>query len=116
MDPRPVRATPEPPAGRPGRRRVVVLGSTGSIGTNTLDVIAALPERFQVVGLVAKSRRADLFAQAERFRPEWVALDGSETDRTGLPPGVEFVTAADELPRRVQAPDVDIVVSAVVGA
>src|SRR5262245_87453 len=99
-----------------GPKRVVVLGSTGSIGTNTLDVIAALPDRFEVVGLAAKSRRDDLFEQAKRFRPRWVALAGGEPDRRGLPPGVEFLTAPDEVPRRVQAADVDVVVSAVVGA
>src|SRR5215210_6036615 len=101
---------------RSGPKRVVVLGSTGSIGTNTLDVIAALPGRFVVVGLAAKSRRNDLFEQARRFRPQWVALDGGEPDATGLPPGVEFLTAPDEVTRRVQAADVDVVVSAVVGA
>jgi 1-deoxy-D-xylulose-5-phosphate reductoisomerase len=99
-----------------GPKRVVVLGSTGSIGTNTLDVIAALPGRFEVVGLAAKSRRDELFEQARRFRPRWVALDGGEPDRTGLPPGVEFLTDPDEVPRRVQAAGVDVVVSAVVGA
>jgi 1-deoxy-D-xylulose-5-phosphate reductoisomerase len=102
------------PADRP--RRLVVLGSTGSIGTNTLDVVAALPGRFAVVGLAARSRRAELFAQAERFRPHWVALTGEDRSSDGLPAGVELVTNPDELARRVQAPEVDVVVSAVVGA
>jgi 1-deoxy-D-xylulose-5-phosphate reductoisomerase len=102
--------------GRRGRTRVVVLGSTGSIGTNTLDVIAALPDRFEVVGLAARTRRTELFAQAERFRPRWVALlDGNRTT-DGLPPGIELLADTDAVARRVQDPDVDVVVSAVVGA
>lgn len=101
-------------AGRP--RRLVVLGSTGSIGTSTLDVIAALPGRFEVVGLAARSRRAELFEQATRFRPQWVALTGEDRSRDGLPAGVELVTEPDDLVRRIQAADVDLVVSAVVGA
>jgi len=102
-------------AGRP-RRRVVVLGSTGSIGTNTLDVLCRLPDRFQVVGLAARSRRDDLFAQARQFQPDWVALVGDEAEPTGLPAGVEFLSHPDAVARRVQADDVDIVVSAIVGA
>ena len=110
--------TPARPSSEPAYRprRLVVLGSTGSIGTSTLDVVAALPGRFQLVGLAARSRRADLFAQAERFRPQWVAVTGEDRSSDGLPTGVELVTSPDELARRVQAPEVDVVVSAVVGA
>ena len=118
MDPacRTATAPRAPAAGRRGRRRVVVLGSTGSIGTNTLDVIAALPDRFEVVGLAARTRRAELFAQAERFHPEWVALLDGERTTDGLPRGVDLLADADAVARRVQDPDVDVVVSAVVGA
>jgi hypothetical protein len=41
------------PAPWPGRRRIILLGSTGSIGTQALDVIAAHPDKFEVVGLAA---------------------------------------------------------------
>ena len=107
-----------PSSDRAGRapRRVVVLGSTGSIGTSTLDVIAALPGRFEVVGLAARSRRAELFEQARRFRPQWVALTGEDRSNDGLPAGIEPVTDPDDLLRRIRAADVDLVVSAVVGA
>src|SRR5687768_10960732 len=105
-----------PPAGRSERKRVVVLGSTGSIGTNTLDVIAALPDRFEVVGLAARSRAADLFAQAKRFRPRWVALLDGSADAAGAPTGVELIREPETVCRRVQDRDVDLVVSAVVGA
>ncbi|RAY12510.1 1-deoxy-D-xylulose-5-phosphate reductoisomerase [Actinomadura craniellae] len=62
-------------AGRAARRDVVVLGSTGSIGTQALDVIRRNPERFRVVGLAAGGGRVDLLAeQALEFRPEVVAV------------------------------------------
>ena len=51
------------------------VGSTGSIGTQTLDVVAAEADRFEVVALGASGRRLDeLVAQAERFRPTVVAV------------------------------------------
>lgn len=99
-----------------GPRRVVVLGSTGSIGTNTLDVVAALPDRFEVVGLTTRNRRAELFDQARRFRPQWVAVLGDDCSPDGLPAGTELITAPADVARRVQDPGVDVVVSAVVGA
>jgi 1-deoxy-D-xylulose-5-phosphate reductoisomerase len=62
------------------RRRILLLGSTGSIGTQTLDVIAANPDRFEVVGLAAGRNRALLDEQAERFGVRAVAqgTDGAE--------------------------------------
>ncbi|HEX3152105.1 MAG TPA: 1-deoxy-D-xylulose-5-phosphate reductoisomerase [Gemmataceae bacterium] len=97
-------------------RRIVVLGSTGSIGVSALDVIAALPDRFEVIGLAARSRKSELFEQARRFRPQWVALLSDDRDSTGLPANVELLHDADAVADRVQAPEVDVVVSAVVGA
>ncbi len=53
---------------------VVVLGSTGSVGCNALDVIGRLPERFRLVGLAARSSWQRLAEQANRFRPSAVSL------------------------------------------
>ncbi|KQR54645.1 1-deoxy-D-xylulose 5-phosphate reductoisomerase [Leifsonia sp. Leaf336] len=62
-------------------RRVVILGSTGSIGTQALDVVAANPGRFEVVGLTA-GRNADLLAeQAERFGVRDTALGAEDSMR-----------------------------------
>lgn len=55
-------------------RRVAILGSTGSIGTQALQVIAAHPDRFQVVALAAGSNAALLAKQAAQFRPERVGI------------------------------------------
>ena len=51
------------------RRKVAILGSTGSIGTQALDVIAAHPERFEVVALAAGANRSLLEQQARIFQP-----------------------------------------------
>lgn len=55
-------------------KRIVILGSTGSIGTQTLDVVAQHPEELQVIGLAAHSRIDELFAQARAFNVRHVAL------------------------------------------
>ncbi|MBN9612291.1 MAG: hypothetical protein J0H64_02285, partial [Actinobacteria bacterium] len=55
-------------------RRVVILGSTGSIGEQALDVIRANPERFEVVGLAAGTQAARVAEQADEFGVEHTAL------------------------------------------
>lgn len=62
-------------------RRVLILGSTGSIGTQALDVIRANPDRFEVVGLAAGTDRAGLEAQAAEFRVDQIALGVDEAVR-----------------------------------
>ncbi|MBG6107690.1 1-deoxy-D-xylulose-5-phosphate reductoisomerase [Frigoribacterium sp. CG_9.8] len=62
-------------------RRVIILGSTGSIGVQALQVIAANRERFQVVGLGAGSQRAAVSAQAAAFGVEHVALGEIEAEQ-----------------------------------
>ena len=56
------------------RQRVCILGATGSVGTNTLDVISRHPERFEVFALTAHSRVDELFEQCVRWRPRFAAL------------------------------------------
>ncbi len=64
----------------PGSRiGVAVLGSTGSVGTQTLDVIAAMPDRFSVVALAASKVSPLLEEQSRRHRPDLVAVsDGAK--------------------------------------
>jgi 1-deoxy-D-xylulose-5-phosphate reductoisomerase len=54
-------------------KKVAVLGSTGSIGTQTLDVISRQPENFEIVGLAAGNNIALLLEQVRTFRPKWVS-------------------------------------------
>ena len=62
-------------------RRVIILGSTGSIGVQALEVIAANRERFEVVGLAAGSQRAAVEAQAAAFGVEHIALGEIEAEQ-----------------------------------
>src|SRR5581483_9729868 len=81
------------------RRRVVVLGSTGSIGTSTLDVIAHLPQRLQAWGLSAHSSWEKLLQQARQVAPRWLAvtdLDAADRLRQhDLPAGTQLVSGVD---------------------
>ncbi len=90
-------------------KNVVVLGSTGSIGTQTLDVIGAFPHRFRVVGLAAGNNRKLLQQQVARFQPERV---WSVAPLESLPPGVT-VTPMEEM---VCLPEVDLAMVATTGA
>jgi len=62
-------------------RRVLILGSTGSIGTQALDVVRSNPRRFEVVGLAAGSDREGLERQATEFRVEATALGAIEAEQ-----------------------------------
>jgi 1-deoxy-D-xylulose-5-phosphate reductoisomerase len=68
-------------------RSVIILGSTGSIGTQALDVIRANPDRFEVVGLAVGSNRAELEAQAAEF--------GVENTAVGIDEAVQLVRSVD---------------------
>lgn len=97
------------------RRRIALLGSTGSIGRQTLDVIRWLPDRFEIVGLAA-GRYSDLFkAQLDEFRPRLAAVGkASEVEAAGLPPGLLW--GAQGLGQVATAPEADLVVVATVGS
>ena len=94
-------------------KRVAVLGSTGSIGTNTLDVIARHPDRLSVAGLAARSRIDLLEEQIRRFRPPHVAVvDEAQAAKlksqcNGSP---EVLQGVEGLIQLATHPDVDIVV------
>jgi len=89
---------------------VAVLGSTGSIGTRTLDVLAAHPDRFRVVALAAGQNRAALAEQVRVYHPAFVSCEGAATDRSEWP-GVR-VLPMEEL---CQLAEVDIVVVGTAG-
>ena len=79
---------------------VAVLGSTGSIGTQTLEVVADQPDEFDVVALGAARSVDLLIEQATRFRPEVVAIaDASLADSVaaGVPPGTEVLAGPDAM-------------------
>lgn len=102
------------------RKRVVVLGSTGSIGVSSLKVIEALPDRLEAIGLSAHSRWKELIEQAFRHRPKYVAVTDPAASREVLsqavPPGTLVLAGEDAINAMVSDPDVDIVLTAIVGA
>ena len=69
------------------RRDVVILGSTGSVGTQALDVVRAHPDRFRVVGLTAGGSQEQLFEeQVAEFAPAYSGLgEDASTEAAGLP-------------------------------
>ena len=90
---------------------MALLGSTGSIGRQTVDVLAVHPDAFTVVALAAGSDRARLAEQAALLRPAAVALgDGSALAGLDLPPGTERVGGADALEALATRDDVDLVI------
>ena len=104
------------------RQRVCILGATGSIGTNTLDVIARHPDRFEVFALTAHSRVDTLFTQCVQWRPRYAVLpdapQAGELRRRLKEHGVstEVLTGAQALCELAAHPDVDAVMAAIVGA
>ena len=66
-------------------RRIVVLGSTGSIGTQTLDVVRRHPDKLKIVGLAVNTRAQDMLVQAKEFGVGHLAV-GSEDVAAGESP------------------------------
>jgi 1-deoxy-D-xylulose-5-phosphate reductoisomerase len=91
--------------------RVALLGSTGSIGRQTVEVLGAHPELFRVIALAAGSNTSILAEQVASLRPAAVALgDESVLARLDLPAGTERVGGADALEALATRDDVDLVI------
>ena len=99
-------------------KRLSILGSTGSIGTQTLDVVDRNPERYQVVALGARRSWETLRDQALRYRPRLVALleeDGLDNLRQALPKEIEVVGGMSGMEDAAALPEATLVVSSLVG-
>ena len=100
--------------------RVAVLGSTGSIGTNCLEVIGALPDRLNLSGVAARSSWQLLGKQTERFEPRWAVLSDAslkgEIPRSAFSAKTELLFGPEGVERLASDPEVDVVVSGIVGA
>ena len=103
-------------------QRICILGSTGSVGVSTLDVLARHPERFEVVALTAHSRVDDLFAQCLQWRPRFAAVPDAAQARElqqrlrAAGRSTEVLAGAKALCELAAHPDVDSVMAAIVGA
>lgn len=101
---------------------LTVLGSTGSIGTSTLDVVARHPQKYQILALTAYRQDEVLFEQCQRFKPRYAVLvDESAAARlkqriaaAGLK--VEVLCGEGALEQVASLPEVDAVMAAIVGA
>jgi 1-deoxy-D-xylulose-5-phosphate reductoisomerase len=103
-------------------QNVTILGSTGTIGVNTLEVIARHPGRFRAFALTANSRIEPLFEQCRQFNPAYAVVldaDGAETLRQQLKQAglaTEVLCGAEALEQVSALPEVDAVMAAIVGA
>lgn len=104
------------------KQRLVVLGATGSIGVNTLNVVARHPERFEVLALSAHQQTQRLFEQCSQFRPRYavVAEAAAAADLTkrlrAASIATEVLAGSESLEMIARLPEADTVMAAVVGA
>ena len=101
------------------KKRLAILGSTGSIGTQTLDVVREHPERFEVYAICAHTSIDKLIAQAREFHPEVVCI-GDERLFPQLKEALQDLpmkvwAGADAIADMVTFPSIDVVVAAMVG-
>ncbi|HEX5357882.1 MAG TPA: 1-deoxy-D-xylulose-5-phosphate reductoisomerase [Aquabacterium sp.] len=104
------------------RLRLCILGATGSIGTNTLDVAARHPDRFEIWALSGASRVDELFAQCVAHRPTYAVMPAEslaaqlrdKVRAAGLP--TEVLSGEQALSEVASHADVDVVMGAIVGA
>lgn len=101
-------------------RRVAVLGSTGSIGTNCLQVVEALSDRLSLAAITGHRRWRELAEQSRKSQPRWAVVTDTtlrdEIPRTEFSPQTEVLFGEAGIERVSSAPEVDVVVSAIVGA
>ena len=105
----------------PALQSLTILGSTGSVGVNTLDVVGRHPDRFQVVALTAHTQSATLLAQCQRHRPRYAVISdaraGAALARQMKDAGLdtEVLCGPEALERVAALPEVDTVMAAIVG-
>ncbi len=102
-------------------KKIVILGSTGSIGKNSLDIIARFPDRYSVIGLTAGRNAALLMEQIRVFHPEIVAVSDEKTywdlrELLGPHTSPEILFGIDGISNAASMSGADIVISAIVGA
>lgn len=108
-----------PSAPNASETSLLLLGSTGSIGTQTLDIVRAGRGRYVVQGLAAHRSWQAVLEQVREFRPRWVAMTDPEAAAAlaeQLPEGTELLQGPDALEEIARAADYDVAMHGVVGA
>jgi 1-deoxy-D-xylulose-5-phosphate reductoisomerase len=101
-------------------KSIIILGSTGSIGTNTLDIVQRFPEEFRVMGLTGGGNVEKLEEQIRTFKPKAVAVSAESsaaalrTRCAGLP--LEILAGEEGIAQVAAMPGAELVISAIVGA
>jgi 1-deoxy-D-xylulose-5-phosphate reductoisomerase len=98
------------------RKRIAILGSTGSIGRSALDVVRAHPDRFEVVGLSAFKNADLLVSQAREFGAARVVLGDGRADQDSFPDRTAVDSGVEALESLAADPSIDLVINAIVGA
>lgn len=102
--------------------KITILGATGSIGLNTLDVVGRYPDKYEVFALTAKGSVELMFEQCRKFQPRYAVMteaDAAQALREALKAaglGTEVLAGPQSLNQVAAADDVDMVMAAIVGA
>ena len=104
-------------------KRIAILGSTGSIGKSTLNIVESFPERFSVVSMAAGNNVELAFEQGRRWRPQLLSMATAEAanqlhdklKKAGLSSDIEVTHGSAGTVQVSTHPDADFVVSAIVG-
>ena len=101
------------------KKKIVILGSTGSIGTQTIDVIASNPDKFELFGITAHSNSELLISQARKYKPNFVIVTKDEcypiVKEALSNEDIKVFAGIDSVCDLVSMPSVDTVVTAMVG-
>ena len=101
------------------KKKIVILGSTGSIGTQTIDVVASNPDKFELFGITAHSNYELLINQARKYKPNFVIVTKDEcyhiVKEALSNEDIKVFAGIDSVCDLVSMPSVDIVVTAMVG-
>ena len=101
-----------------GAKNIIILGSTGSIGKSTLEIVEKHPDKLKVTGLVANSSWETLIGQVKKFNPEFVVLSNEEAfeNFNKNNPGVKAYSGFDSIVDMVKNTEADLIVNALMGA
>ena len=96
-------------------KKIAILGSTGSIGKSTLDIVRQFPSHFQIEALTCHSSTDLLFEQIQEFQPSVVCISSDQKTIDSLPNTVQLLHGQEGLTQIATLPQVDIVVAAIMG-